>query len=186
MDRRRMTLYAAEKVDPDQYFKVPRYAVSIAGMFRSVKQVTDFTLDLSEAKNLNQLNNFIMQTSMTTLHIIGEFPTNKNVQMRDVFRENNSLTAITGTPLNASKWTLAKETFLYIPKLEYIRFVPSTIGFSISFSQSSVLSDESIQSIIDGLAAVTTACTLTFHATVKAKLTDEQKNAITAKGWTLA
>ena len=186
MDRRRMTLYTAEKVDPDQYFKIPRYAVSIAGMFRSVKQVTNFTLDLSEAENLNSANNFIMQTTLTTLRIIGDFPTNKNIQMRDVFRENYSLTAITGTPLNASKWTLAKEAFVYIPKLEYIRFVPSTIGFSISFAQSSVLSDESIQSIIDGLATVTTTCTLTLHATVKAKLTDEQKNAITAKGWTLA
>lgn len=186
MDRRRMTLYAAEKVDPDQYFKVPRYAVSIAGMFRSVKQVTDFTLDLSEAENLNILNNFIMQTSLTTLRIIGEFPTNKNVQMRDVFRENYSLTAITGTPLNASKWILAGGTLQYVPKLEYIRFVPNTIGFSITLEHSSVLSDESIQSIIDGLATVTTTCTLTLHAKVKAKLTDEQKNTITVKGWTLA
>lgn len=186
MDRRRMTLHAAEKVDPDQYFKVPRYAVSISGMFRSVKQVTDFTLDLREAENLNVLNNFIMQTSLTTLRIIGEFPTNKNVQMRDVFRENYSLTAITGTPLNASKWILAGETFQYVPKLEHIRFVPNTISFSIKFSQSSVLSDESIQSIIDGLATVTTTCTLTLHAAVKAKLTDEQKNTITTKGWTLA
>lgn len=185
MNRRRLLLNT-EGYDPDQYFKVPRYAVSIAGMFRSVKQLTDFTLDLSEAENLNQLNNFIMQTSMTTFRIIGEFPTNKNVQMRDVFRENYSLTAITGTPLNASKWTIAGEAFVYTPKLEYIRFVPSTIGFSISFSQSSVLSDESIQSIIDGLATVTTTCTLTLHETVKAKLTDEQKSAIESKGWTLA
>lgn len=185
MNRRRLLLNT-EGYDPDQYLKVPRYAVSISGMFRSVKQLTDFTLDLSEAENLNQLNNFIMQTSMTTLHIIGEFPTNKNVQMRDVFRENYSLTAITGTPLNASKWLLAGDTFVYTPKLEYIRFVPSTIGFSISFSQSSVLSDDSIQSIIDGLATVTTACTLTLHATVKDKLTDEQKSTIESKGWTLA
>lgn len=132
MNRRRLLL-KGQDYDPDQYFKVPRYAVSIAGMFRSVKQLTDFTLDLSEAENLNILNNFIMQTTMTTLHIIGEFPTNKNVQMRDVFRENYSLTAITGTPLNASKWTIANEIFVYIPKLEYIRFVPNTIGFSISF-----------------------------------------------------
>lgn len=184
MNRRRLLLNT-EGYDPDQYFKVPRYAVSIAGMFRSVKQLTDFTLDLSDAENLNILNNFIMQTSLTTLHIIGEFPTNKNVQMRDVFRENYSLTAITGTPLNASKWTIAGETFQYVPKLEYIRFVPNTIGFSISFLQSSVLSDESIQSIIDGLATVTTTCNLTLHETVKAKLTDEQKQIVESKGWTI-
>lgn len=184
MNRRRILLNTQD-YDSDQYFKVPRYAVSIAGMFRSVKQLTDFTLDLSESENLNSLNNFIMQTTMTTLHIIGEFPTNKNVQMRDVFRENLNLTAITGTPLNCSKWTLAKETFLYTPKLEYIRFVPSTINFSISFQQSSVLSNESIQSIIDGLATVTSSTELTLHQTVKNKLTEEQKSVIESKGWTI-
>lgn len=185
MNRRR-TLLNTQNYDPDQYFKVPRYAVSIAGMFRSVRQLTDFTLDLSDAENLNILNNFIMQTTMTTLHIIGEFPTNKNVQMRDVFRENNSLTAITGTPLNCSKWTFAKETFSQDPKLEYIRFVPNTIGFSISFLQSPVLSDESIQSIIDGLATVTSSTELILHQTVKNKLTDEQKSIIESKGWTIS
>jgi hypothetical protein len=185
MDRRR-TLLNTQNYDPDQYFKVPRYAVSIAGMFRSVKQITDFTLDLSEAENLNSLNNFIMQTTMTTLHIIGEFPTNKDVQMRDVFRENPNLTAITGTPLNCSKWIVAKGTFDQDPKLEYIRFVPNTINFSISFKLSSLLSDESIQSIIDGLATVTSSTELILHQTVKDKLTEEQKSIIESKGWTIS
>ena len=50
------------------------------------------------------------------------------------------------------------------------------------------LSDETIQSIIDGLADLTeqTTQTITFYATVGAKLTDEQKATITAKNWTLA
>jgi hypothetical protein len=47
-----------------------------------------------------------------------------------------------------------------------------------------VLTAESIQSIIDGLATVTTAQTLTLNKAIV--LTDEQKATINAKGWTLA
>lgn len=70
--------------------------------------------------------------------------------------------------------------------LETVNFVNSTIKLSISFAESPSLSDESIQSIIDGLATVETAQTLTLHADVKAKLTEPQITTITGKNWTLA
>lgn len=62
-----------------------------------------------------------------------------------------------------------------------------TIGKTISFAQSSNLSAESVQNIIDCLADLTgaTAQTLTLHAAVGAKLTQTQKDAISAKNWTL-
>lgn len=69
--------------------------------------------------------------------------------------------------------------------LENISFVPGTIGASLTFKHSSLLTDASIQSIIDGLAEVETAQTLTLHAAVGGKLTDAQKATITAKNWTL-
>ena len=67
-----------------------------------------------------------------------------------------------------------------------------TIGGSIianiSFINSSLLTTESIQSIIDHLADVTgqTSLKLTLHNTVGSKLTEAQKQQITAKNWTLA
>ena len=73
--------------------------------------------------------------------------------------------------------------------LETLLFVPNTIKISINLgSNLQLLSDESIQSIIDGLADLTgaTAQTLTLHATVKAKLTEAQISQITSKNWTLA
>lgn len=70
--------------------------------------------------------------------------------------------------------------------LETIQIKEGTIGFSISFAQSSKLSAESIQSIIDGLATVETAQTLALHADVKARLTQTQLDTITGKNWTLA
>lgn len=68
--------------------------------------------------------------------------------------------------------------------LKNVRFVKETIKVSISFAWSSLLSAESIQSIIDGLATVETAQTLTLNSAIT--LTDEQKATINAKGWTLA
>ena len=70
--------------------------------------------------------------------------------------------------------------------LKEIRF-QGQIGKAINFANSSKLSAESIQSIIDALADLSgaTAQTLTLHKTVGAKLTDAQKAAIAAKNWNL-
>ncbi len=67
-----------------------------------------------------------------------------------------------------------------------IRF-EGVIGKNISLSDSSKLSAQSVQSIIDCLKDLTggTAQTLALHATVGNKLTEAQKAAITAKNWTL-
>jgi hypothetical protein len=85
---------------------------------------------------------------------------------------------------SSSAWSNA---FNYTTKLVNIRFVPGTIVYSANFSPCGVLSDASIQSIVDGLADLTggTAMTLTMHADVGAKLTDAQKTAISAKNWTV-
>lgn len=57
-----------------------------------------------------------------------------------------------------------------------------------SLSRCSNLSAESVQSVIDHLADLTgqTTQTLTFHATVGARLTEAQKTSITSRNWTLA
>ena len=69
--------------------------------------------------------------------------------------------------------------------LKEVRFRKESVKVSLSISSTSVLSDMSVQSIIDGLADLTggTAQTLSLHATVKAKLTDEQKAQVSSKNW---
>jgi hypothetical protein len=59
----------------------------------------------------------------------------------------------------------------------------SVIACSISFAQSSALSKTALDSIINALATVTTAQTLTLHSGVA--VSDEQKATIQNKGWTL-
>ena len=85
------------------------------------------------------------------------------------------------------KVTTASNAFAGCTGLVRITFVPGCIKVAISFASSNLLDDVSIQSIVDGLADLTgqTAQTLTFHATVGAKLTEAQKATITAKNWTL-
>ena len=86
-------------------------------------------------------------------------------------------------PLDISKVTNTTNTFA-CDNLREIRFVSETIKISLDFSRCAKLSAQSIQSIIDGLATVTTAQTLTLNSAII--LTDAQKASITAKGWTLA
>ena len=86
-------------------------------------------------------------------------------------------------PLDFSKVNDTTSAFA-CDNLTEIRFVSGTIKVNINFSRCAKLSAQSIQSIIDGLATVTTAQTLTLNSTII--LTDAQKASITAKGWTLA
>ena len=95
-------------------------------------------------------------------------------------------TLVTIPLLDATKATNMSYMFDECPALQEVRFVSGTIKVNLSLSASPNLSDESIQSIIDGLATLSKAQTLTLHATVKAKLTEEQIAQITAKNWTLA
>lgn len=90
-------------------------------------------------------------------------------------------------PLNLQKSTTTNySSFTNCKKLKNISFVENTIKIAINFPDSPLLTDESIQSIINGLATVSTAQTLTFHKDVKAKLKTEQLTTITNKNWTLA
>lgn len=63
-----------------------------------------------------------------------------------------------------------------------VKIVPNTIKVNIRFGTRS-LTSESIQSIIDGLAFVDTTQNLTLSNQIV--LTDNQKQVINAKGWTL-
>lgn len=76
-------------------------------------------------------------------------------------------------------------TFLECTKLTNITGNPN-FKVSISFSDSPLLTHDSLMVVINGLQTVTSKQTLTFGATNLAKLTDEEKKVATDKGWTLA
>lgn len=79
--------------------------------------------------------------------------------------------------------------FFYQSEMKELHFTEdSVIAANISFQQSAALSVDSVNSIINALQdrSGQTGLTLYLHATVKAKMTDEQYARITAKNWTVA
>lgn len=69
--------------------------------------------------------------------------------------------------------------------LEEVRFTKESLKYNLQMAQSGSLSLESLQSIIDGLGNVTTTSTLSLNSTAYNKLTEEQKQSATDKGWTI-
>ena len=84
--------------------------------------------------------------------------------------------------------TFSNVTFYSCESLYAIK-ISGIIGSSISFVSSSLLTYESLMSIINALkdySGTTSTHTLTLHADAKARLSDTEKAIITQKGWTLA
>lgn len=111
-----------------------------------------------------------------------------NIKLANAYQfcyNNSALKEIKGT-LDFTECTNVNNMFTRCSVLEEVRFKVNTLALSISFQQSSNLSANSIQSIIDGLATVEVTQTLTLHTTIKAKITETQLTQITNKNWTLA
>lgn len=111
----------------------------------------------------------------------------KSTSMAYFISRWSQLEIVDGIPIDFSGTTTGIQT-LNLAKLVEMRIAPVSIKAKIGFYYSPNLSDETIQSIIDGLADLTgqTAQTITLHADVKSKLTDTQLTTITSKNWNLA
>ncbi len=98
------------------------------------------------------------------------------------------LKKIEGQPFNLSGATRLNGFTSYAYAIEYFRVVPNTVKISFDIKHCSKLDDGTIQSVIEGLADLTggTAQTLTLHADVIAKLTDDQLTVIAQKNWNVA
>lgn len=160
---------------------------SFANMFDGATGI----LEVIISGNIN--NNFLEFTGMFLQCKTIEIVDLTNINITHISRSNNAfsqaskLKEIRGF-LNLYDTTNVSSMFSGCTSLEEVRFVEKSIKLSLSFQTSPLLSDETIQSVINGLADLTgkTAQTLTFHADVKTKLTEEQIATITSKNWNLA
>ena len=148
---------------------------------KSIKLINENPNDLV----LNMQNTFaIASGNSPTLEIIDITGFNRKFSTcLNTFRYQKKLKSVFGK-IDLSACISTANMFQNCEALEDVEFESETIKLSISFAQSSKLSANSIQSIIDGLATVTTAQTITFHGSIV--LTDTQKATISSKGWTLA
>ena len=88
----------------------------------------------------------------------------------------------------SEKCTVYTNAFNRMSYVEQLTFTDgSVIAADISFAQSNVLTDESVQSIINALKDFTggTSKKVTFHTDVVNRLTDEQLTQIALKNWQL-
>ena len=121
-------------------------------------------------------------------HLTLNFSTKNSTSHVTAFAFLQSLEIIDGEPLDFSSTTNVNNIFNGCTMLTTVRFAKETLSKSINLSSCVSLYDDSVQSIIDGLADLTgsTTQTLTLSGTTAAYLTDTQKATITAKNWTLA
>ena len=124
--------------------------------------------------------------TLTTITL--EIDTSQCTDFSSMFYKCRGLVEIKGNPLDFSSATSIGGLNNYSNKIQSFRVVAGSIKVNINVSYSQMLTAETIQSVIDGLADLTgsTAQTITWSANVKAKLTDEQKATITGKNWTIA
>lgn len=160
---------------------IKKYCTKISNGFKDCSTIKKVDLDISNVTNAQYC--FIGCINLIEIYLSN---TNKNKSFISIF--NYCIETKTIEILDFSSSTNNLNAFLYCYALENIKIVPKTIKKIISFEHSDKLTDESIQSIIDGLADLTgqTAQTITFHTTVKNKLTEEQIASATSKNWNIA
>lgn len=111
--------------------------------------------------------------------------TSKSTRNNSAFGNLRALETIDGTPLSFENvGDSSISCFGNCEALIDFRVVASSIKKSFNISGSPLLSTDTTQSIIDGLATVDTAQTLTLHANVK--ILQSQVDSANSKGWTVA
>lgn len=155
-------------------------------IFRATKGIKKVVLKSENAENSVAFNYMFYQSANLETVDLTEFKPKLSGKMELCFTYT-PIREILGE-FDVSEVTSAHLTFNHCKNLVTVTPKANTINVPISFAQSPNLSDLSIQSIINGLADLTggDTQTVTFHATVGAKLTNEQKATITAKNWELA
>lgn len=136
--------------------------------------------NVSSALNLDSL--FAQSNNLKSIDFVNS--TSKVTNFSSLFSKKTMLETVKGLDLSSA--TNVSNMFLGCSNLKNVTFVENSIKISFNLGDSPLLTDESIQSLINGLATVTSQQTLTLHADVKSKLTAEQNDTITSNNWELA
>lgn len=135
--------------------------------------------NVSSATNLTSL--FAQSNNLKSVDFVNS--TSKVTNFSGLFAGKAVLETAKGLDLSSA--TNLASMFANCSNLKNITFVENSIKINFNLGSSSLLSDESIQSLINGLATVETAQNLTIHNDVATKLTDEQKATISSKNWNI-
>ena len=153
----------------------------IGTMFQNAKNIVKATIKGNTNENSLECASSFAGTSLVTIDLTEFCMKVKNAH--NLFGNSQMLQEIKGI-IDLTEST-ANNTIAYLcVELKEVRFKENSIFVSISFSHSSKLTAESVQSIFDGLATVEIAQTITLHKDVK--ILQAQVDSANAKGWTVA
>ena len=177
----------------DDYIYINPYQASLRGAFPSTSLPSDITLDISKATIIDLYSAFATPSisgsdTLTSITLKGSTASATNFELFIARRAN--IEEIDGALDFSSINSDNQRPFFENRALVEVRFVQNSIKRSMTFVNSPLLSDDSVVSIVNGLATVS-GKTLTMHSTVKDKITGGQisgitEASITSKGWTLA
>ena len=165
-------------------------STAFSNIFSNCYMLEDVSfININEDKKLSWINAFRIGTSVEYINLknISFSPKLIGISFQYMFYNQQYLENINGeidfTKINATTGT--ELMFHACNCLKEVRFTKESLKYDLQMAQSESLSLESLQSIIDGLGNVTTTRTLSLNSTAYNKLTEEQKQSATDKGWTI-
>lgn len=157
---------------------------SMSYMFYSCSDLTSIDLSNWDTSNATDMQSMFYYCSNLTSIDLSSFNTSNVTKMSYMFNQCKSLTTLDLNHFDVSKVTSFSSAF-NCPALTDFKS-PKNINAAIDFSKCTNLTHDSLMSIINNLATVTSTKKLTLGTTNLAKLTDEEKAIATNRGWTLA
>lgn len=176
---------------------------------KTLTSITSFGIDTSAVKTYNYMfyncsamasvdvssfntaiatgfSNMFTGCSALTKLDLSKFDTSNITDMGGMFNGcKNMMTLSLGSKWNVSKVKTIDMAFNNCTALTTINGALNNLGVSLSLSSSPLNHDSAVR-IINGLATVTTAQTLTLSTTTKNTLSATEKAVLINKGWTLA
>ena len=173
------TFYNCSKLKTIEIFSIPQVKTFNNPFYACTALESIKQLNINSATNLNTL--FTHSNNLKFIDFVNS--TSKVTNFSSLFSGKTMLETVKGLDLSSA--TNLSSMFSNCSNLKNITFVENSIKISFNIGSSSLLSDESIQSLINGLATVETTQNLTIHNNVATKLTDEQKATISSKNWNI-
>ena len=161
----------------------------MAGMFYYCQELTSLG-DISnwDTSNVTSMTDMFNYCKLLVSLDLSKWNVDKVTAMGTMFTQCDSLTT-----LNVSGWDVSHITGSYVIRtaFDYCKslvdfYPPQNINAEMSVSSSTALSHDSLMRIINNLMTTTTTKKLTLGKDNLAKLSDEEKQIATGKGWTLA
>ena len=168
-----------------EYLKVTANVTTMANLFNGCTSLTRANTSNWDTSNVTNMYTMFYNCKSLTALDVSNWDTKNVTNIYGMFSNCNKLTSLDLSNFNTSKVTDMINMFYYCSALVDFK-TPKNISTAVDFSYCTNLTHDSLMSIINNLATVTTTQTLTLGSTNLAKLSSEEKAIATNKGWTLA